>query len=77
MAVLISEDVLQATRLTAEELGQDIAVLLFQPAKLPLAQSSRVAGDGTSQAMEGAQAVSFGICAGGWPAKGRCADLGG
>jgi len=63
--------VLQATRLTAEELGQDIAVLLFQPEKLPLAQSSRVAGDGTSQAMEGAQGVSFWHLCGGLASEGQ------
>ena len=44
MGVLIPDDVLQATRMTAEELSQEIAVLLFQKEKLTLSQASRLAG---------------------------------
>jgi predicted HTH domain antitoxin len=44
MGVLIPYDVLQAMRMTAEELGQEIAVLLFQKEKLTLSQASRLAG---------------------------------
>ena len=44
MSVIISDDILQATRMTEEELRQEIAVLLFQKGKLTLAQASRMAG---------------------------------
>jgi predicted HTH domain antitoxin len=44
MCVLIPDDVLQATRMTAEELKQEIAVLLFQREKLTPSQASRLAG---------------------------------
>jgi predicted HTH domain antitoxin len=44
MGVLIPEEVLQATRMTADELRQEIAVLLFQKEKLTLSQASRLAG---------------------------------
>ena len=44
MDVLIPDDVLQATRMTAEELKQEFAVLLFQQEKLTLSQASRLAG---------------------------------
>ena len=36
MAVLLSDDVLQATRMSAEELRQELAVLPFQREKLAL-----------------------------------------
>ena len=36
MAVLLPDDVLQATRMTAEELKQEFAVLLFRKEKLTL-----------------------------------------
>jgi predicted HTH domain antitoxin len=36
MGVLIPDDVLQATRMTAEKLRQEIAILLFQKEKLTL-----------------------------------------
>ena len=36
MAVLLSDDVLQATRMTAEELKQEFAVRMFQKEKLTL-----------------------------------------
>jgi predicted HTH domain antitoxin len=44
MGVLIPDEVLQATRMTAEELRQEIAVLLLQKEKLTLSQASRLAG---------------------------------
>jgi predicted HTH domain antitoxin len=44
MSVLIPNDILQATRMTAEELKQEIAVLLFQREKLTPSQASRLAG---------------------------------
>jgi predicted HTH domain antitoxin len=43
MGVLIPDDVLQATGMTAEELRQEIAVLLFQKEKLTLSQASGLA----------------------------------
>jgi predicted HTH domain antitoxin len=43
MSVLIPNDVIQATRMSAEELKQEIAVLLFQNEKLNLSQASRLA----------------------------------
>jgi hypothetical protein len=36
MGVLIPDEVLQATRMTAEKLRQEIAILLFQKEKLTL-----------------------------------------
>jgi len=44
MGLIIPDDILQATRMTAEELRQEIAVLLFQRDKLTLGQASRLAG---------------------------------
>ena len=44
MGVVIPDEILQATRMTAEELRQEIAVLLFQKDKLTLGQASRLAG---------------------------------
>lgn len=44
MGVIIPDEILQATRMTAEELRQEIAVLLFQKDKLTLALASRLAG---------------------------------
>ncbi len=44
MGVLIPDDVLQATRMTAEGLSQEIPVLLFQKEKLTLSQASGLAG---------------------------------
>lgn len=44
MSVIIPNDVLQATRMTEDELRQEIAVLLFQKEKLTLGQASRLAG---------------------------------
>ncbi len=44
MGLIIPDEILQATRMTAEELRQEIAVLLFQRDKLTLGQASRLAG---------------------------------
>ena len=44
MGVPIPDDVLRATRMTAEEIRQEMAVLLFQKEKLTLSQASRLAG---------------------------------
>ena len=43
MSVVISDEVLQASRLTAFELKLEIAVMLFQKEKLSLGQASRLA----------------------------------
>lgn len=43
MSIIISDEVLAATRMTDSELKQEIAVLLFQREKLTLAQASRFA----------------------------------
>jgi predicted HTH domain antitoxin len=43
MGVIVSDEVLTATRMTEAEMRQEIAVLLFQKEKLTLAQSSRFA----------------------------------
>ena len=44
MSVLISDEVLRASRLSASELQAEIAVMLFQKEKLSLGQASRLAG---------------------------------
>jgi predicted HTH domain antitoxin len=44
MSVLISRELLSATRMTASEMRQEIAVMLFQKEKLTLAQAGRFAG---------------------------------
>jgi len=44
MGVIVPDDLLQSARMTAEEVRQEIAVLLFQKDKLTLAQASRLAG---------------------------------
>ncbi|HHY98781.1 MAG TPA: UPF0175 family protein [Firmicutes bacterium] len=43
-SVIIPDDVLRAARMSAAELMQEIAVLLFQKEKLTLGQASRLAG---------------------------------
>ena len=43
MSVVIPDDILQATRMTDDELLQEIAILLFQKGKLTLGQASRLA----------------------------------
>ena len=40
----IPEDILQATRMSDEELKQEIAVMLFQKEKLTLGQAAALAG---------------------------------
>lgn len=44
MSIVISDEILTATRMTEAEMRQEIAVMLFQKEKLTLAQASRVAG---------------------------------
>src|SRR3990170_1495670 len=46
MAVIIPDEILQAARMTPEEMKQEIAVLLFQKEKLTLEQASRLAAMG-------------------------------
>ena len=43
MSVIIPDDILHATRMTEEELKQEIAIFLFEKQKLTLAQASRLA----------------------------------
>lgn len=44
MSIVISDDLLAATRMTETEMRQEIAILLFQKEKFTLAQASRFAG---------------------------------
>jgi predicted HTH domain antitoxin len=44
MSVVIPDEILQTTRLTAAELIQELAVALFQREKLTLGQASHLAG---------------------------------
>lgn len=44
MSMVISDEFIQATRMTPAELLQEFAVLLFQRDKLTLGQASRMAG---------------------------------
>ncbi len=44
MGIIIPDDILQATRMSEDELRQELAVLLYQKEKLTLAQASRLAG---------------------------------
>jgi len=44
MSVVIPDEVLHATHMTADELIQEVAVLLYQKDKLTLGQASRLAG---------------------------------
>ena len=44
MSIVIPDEIIQATRLTAAELQQELAVALFQREKLTLGQASRLAG---------------------------------
>ncbi len=46
MSVVISDEVLSASRLSASELKVEIAVMLFQKRKLSLGQASRLADMG-------------------------------
>ena len=43
MSVIIPDEILHATRMTEEELKQEIAIFLFEKDKLTLAQASRLA----------------------------------
>jgi len=47
MSIVISDEILQTTRMSKDELLQEIAIMLFQKEKLTLGQASRMAG--TSQ----------------------------
>jgi predicted HTH domain antitoxin len=44
MTIVIPDDILQATRLTEDELKLELAVILFQKDKLTLGQASILAG---------------------------------
>lgn len=44
MSVVIPDEVLHATHMTADELMQEVAILLYQKDKLTLGQASRLAG---------------------------------
>jgi len=44
MSVVIPDEILLATQMTAEEFKQEIAIFLFEKNKLTLAQASRLAG---------------------------------
>jgi predicted HTH domain antitoxin len=44
MSVVIPDEILYTTRMTAAELMQEIALLLYQKEKLTLGQASRLAG---------------------------------
>jgi predicted HTH domain antitoxin len=43
MSIVVLDEILSATRMTAAEMRQEIAVMLFQQEKLTLAQASRFA----------------------------------
>lgn len=49
MSLVISDEILQATRMSEAELGTEIAILLFQKEKLTLGQASRLAEMGRPQ----------------------------
>ena len=44
MSIVIPDEILQSTRLTAAEIMQELAIALFQREKLTLGQGSRLAG---------------------------------
>ena len=44
MGLIIPDEILQAARMTPEELKQEIAIFLFHKGKLTLGQASRLAG---------------------------------
>ena len=44
MRLIIPDEILQATKMSVDELKQEIAILLFQREKLTLGQASRLAG---------------------------------
>ena len=43
MALVISDDIVRATRMNEQELAQSLAVMLFEKDKLTLGQASRLA----------------------------------
>jgi predicted HTH domain antitoxin len=43
MSVVISDEILHATHMTADELMQEVAILLYQKEKLTLGQASQLA----------------------------------
>ena len=43
MSIVIPDEILQSTRLTAAEIIQELAIALFQREKLTLGQASRLA----------------------------------
>lgn len=49
MGLIITDEILQAARMSAAELSLEVAVLLFQKEKLTLGQASRLAGMTQSQ----------------------------
>ena len=44
MGLVIADEILTTTRMTAAEMQQEIAIMLFEKEKLTLAQASRFAG---------------------------------
>ena len=44
MSLLIPDEILQSARMSADEMKQELAVVLFQREKLALGQASRLAG---------------------------------
>lgn len=44
MSIVIADEIVQSTRMTAAELMQELALALFQREKLTLGQASRLAG---------------------------------
>ena len=49
MAVVIPDEIVDATHMTQSELMQEIAIMLYQREKLTLAQASKAAGIGRQQ----------------------------
>lgn len=49
MSLVIPDEILQASRMSSDELKQEIAILLFQKDKLTLGQASRLAGMAQAQ----------------------------
>ncbi|MGI0014920.1 MAG: UPF0175 family protein [Nitrososphaera sp.] len=43
MGIMIADEILHITRMTADELMQEVAILLYQKEKLTLGQASRMA----------------------------------
>ena len=49
MGLLIADEILHTTRMTADELMQEVAILLYQKEKLTLGQASQMAKMGQLQ----------------------------